>query len=183
MNGDVVQAIVEAIAIPCQLGGGVRDEGAIEGWLERGVARLVIGTRAAKEPQWMQRMCRQFPDRLVLGVDARDGRVATDGWHTVCDLSAADLANQFSGLPLAGIVYTDISRDGMLQGPNLEAIRRLRDEVDVPIIASGGVTTTDDVLQLAQLNIEGCIIGRALYEGTLTLSDALSAALDTTNHS
>jgi len=181
-NGDVVQAIVEAISISCQLGGGVRDEATIAAWLKRGVARLVIGTRAAKEPQWMLQMCREFPDRLVLGLDARDGRVATDGWHNLSERSASELANQFAGQPLAGIVYTDISRDGMLQGPNLEAIRRLRDEVDFPIIASGGVTSVDDVLQLAQLNIEGCIIGRALYEGTLTLSEALSAAPNTTNH-
>jgi len=181
-NGDVVQAIVQAIHIPCQLGGGVRDKSVIDAWLQRGVARLVIGTRAAKDPQWMLGMCREFPDRLVLGLDARDGRVATDGWHIVSERSAAELANEFAGQPLAGIVYTDISRDGMLQGPNIEATRRLRDEIDFPIIASGGVTTADDVFRLAQLNIEGCIIGRALYEGTLSLSEALSAALNTTNH-
>ncbi len=176
INAPVVEAIVQQVALPCQLGGGIRDEQSIERWLDCGVARLVVGTRALKEPDWFRQMCRRYPGKLVLGIDARGGRVATDGWLEVSQIGAVELANWFANEPVAGIVYTDIARDGMLQGPNLAALREMCDEVRLPIIASGGVTTLDDIRALVELEVAGCIIGRALYEGKMTLEDALRAA-------
>jgi phosphoribosylformimino-5-aminoimidazole carboxamide ribotide isomerase len=121
-------------------------------------------------------MCRQFPGRLVLGIDARGGRVATDGWLETSDVVATELAGQFAGEPIAAIIYTDIDTDGMLSGPNVEAMAQMQAAVDLPVIASGGVTSKEDVARLAAAGMAGCIIGRALYEGTLTLGDALAAA-------
>lgn len=175
-NRDAVVAILSAVDIPCELGGGVRDEAAIKAWLDAGLQRLVIGTQALKESDWFRDMCRQYPNRLVLGIDARDGRVATDGWLDVSDVSATELARQYAGEPLAAIVYTDIARDGMMAGTNLPAMQEMKEAVDVPVIASGGVTNVEDVRQLARIDMAGCIIGRALYEGTLTIADAVSAA-------
>jgi phosphoribosylformimino-5-aminoimidazole carboxamide ribotide isomerase len=162
--------------VPCELGGGIRDEQAIERFLDLGISRLVVGTRALREPQWFRSVCRRFSGQLALGIDAKEGMVATDGWLKTSTTSAVDLARQFAGEPLAGIIYTDIARDGMLAGPNLEAMAEMNDAADCDVIASGGVTTADDVERLAKLNLAGCIIGRALYEATLTLSDALAAA-------
>jgi phosphoribosylformimino-5-aminoimidazole carboxamide ribotide isomerase len=176
VNGESVRAIVDAIDIPCQLGGGVRSEETIREWLDLGVSRLVIGTKAVKEPDWFAAMCRAFPDRLVLGLDARDGLLATEGWLETSDQRAVDVAQHFASLPIAAIVYTDIARDGMMQGPNLEAMAAMQHDVDLPVIASGGVTVVNDVTQLAAVPMSGCIIGRALYEETLTLSEALEAA-------
>jgi phosphoribosylformimino-5-aminoimidazole carboxamide ribotide isomerase len=176
VNGESVRAIVDAIDIPCQLGGGVRSEETIREWLDLGVSRLVIGTKAVKEPDWFAAMCRAFPDRLVLGLDARDGLLATEGWLETSDQRAVDVAQHFASLPIAAIVYTDIARDGMMQGPNLEAMAAMQHGVDLPVIASGGVTVVNDVTQLAAVPMSGCIIGRALYEETLTLSEALEAA-------
>lgn len=176
INAPVVEAIVQHVGLPCQLGGGIRDQETIDRWLASGVARLVVGTRALKEPDWFRRMCRRYPDQLVLGIDARGGRVATDGWLEVSQIGAVELANWFANEPLAAIVYTDIARDGMLQGPNLPAMRQMCDEVRAPVIASGGVTSIDDIRALAELEVAGCIIGRALYEGRLTLEEALRAA-------
>jgi phosphoribosylformimino-5-aminoimidazole carboxamide ribotide isomerase len=176
VNAQVVAAIVRDVGLPCQLGGGVRDEATIAAWLERGIQQLVIGTRAVQDPDWLRGLSRRYPDRLVLGLDAKDGYVASHGWLQVSHLLATELASQFAGERLAGIVYTDIARDGMLQGPNVEAVRRMRDAVDLPVIASGGVTTVDDVRRLARLEIAGCIIGRAFYEGTLSLTAAQQAA-------
>jgi phosphoribosylformimino-5-aminoimidazole carboxamide ribotide isomerase len=121
-------------------------------------------------------MCRQYPFRLVLGIDARDGRAATDGWLKTSDVSAIDLARQFGDEPLAAIIYTDIATDGMMSGPNVEAMAQMQAAVEVPVIASGGVTTADDVARLAAAGLAGCIIGRALYEGTVTLPEALRVA-------
>lgn len=176
VNAACVRAIVAAVDVPCELGGGIRDEAAIAHWLDTGLQRLVIGTRALDEPDWFRQMCRRFPQRLVLGLDARGGRVATDGWLTTSDTPATELAKSYVNEPLAAIVYTDIATDGMLAGPNLEAMRSLRSAVDLPIIASGGVTRAADITALASVPVEGCIIGRALYEGVLKLSDALAAA-------
>ena len=171
-----VQQIVTAVDIPCELGGGIRDEETIARYLSLGLARLVVGTRALKEPDWFRQMCQRFPKQLALGIDAKEGLVATDGWLQTSSTRAIDLARQFAAEPLAAIVYTDIARDGMLQGPNFPAMGEMLAAVDVPVIASGGVTTAEDVRKLAQIGIHGCIIGRALYEGTLTLADALAAA-------
>jgi phosphoribosylformimino-5-aminoimidazole carboxamide ribotide isomerase len=170
-----VEAIVEAAGVPCELGGGIRTEETIRRLLDLGLARLVIGTLAIREPDWFRGVCRQFPGKLVLGIDARDGRVATDGWLATSDVDAVELARQFAGEPLAAIVYTDIATDGMLAGANVEAMARMQAAVDLPVVASGGVTTAEDVARLADAGLAGCIIGRALYEGTLTLPEAIRA--------
>lgn len=171
-----VQAIVGAVSIPCELGGGIRDEATIKQLLDLGLARLVIGTKALREPDWFRQMCRRFPQKLALGIDAREGRVATHGWLETSDVAATDMARQFTDEPLASIIYTDIATDGMLEGPNLTALDEMRRAVDLPVIASGGVTRADDVADLARIGVAGCIIGRALYERRLTLADALAAS-------
>lgn len=173
-----IRRIVEQSGVPCQLGGGVRGQAAIEEMLDLGIERLVVGTAAVRQPDWFRQMCRQFPGRLALGIDARGGRVATDAWLSTSELSALDLARSFAGEPLAAIVYTDIARDGMLTGPNLEAMAQMQSAVDVPVIASGGVSSVADVARLAEAGLAGCIIGRALYEGALSLAEALIAAGD-----
>lgn len=176
LNAAAVTAILAAVTIPCQLGGGVRSETTIRRWIEAGVERVVIGTEALKRPAWFGEACRQFPQQLVLGIDARDGQVATDGWTETSHTSAVDLAAQFAELPLAGIVYTDIATDGMLAGPNVEATAAMCRAARVSVIASGGVTSAEDVQRLAGVGAAGCIIGRALYEKRLTLSEAIEAA-------
>lgn len=175
-NREAVASIVAAVDVPCELGGGVRDEATIRSLLDMGLTRLVIGTRALKEPDWFRRMCRQFPQRLVLGIDARNGLVATDGWLETSEMPATDLARQLSDEPIAAIVYTDIAKDGMLAGPNVSAMGAMQRAVECPVVASGGVTTVDDVRKLAEVGMSGCIIGRALYEGTVTIGEALAAA-------
>lgn len=171
-----VRGVVEAVEVPCELGGGIRSEENIRDLLGMGLERLVIGTLAIQQPHWFRRMCSKFPGRLVLGIDARDGRVATGGWLETSRVAAAALARQFAQQPLAAVVYTDIAADGMLAGPNLAAMAEMQAAVDLPVIASGGVTTKEDVARLAAVPVAGCIIGRALYEGILTLPDALAAA-------
>jgi phosphoribosylformimino-5-aminoimidazole carboxamide ribotide isomerase len=175
-NFAAVREICQAAQVPCELGGGIRDEATIAAYLDLGLSRLVVGTRALKEPDWFRQMCRKYPQRLALGIDAKGGLVATDGWLETSSTPAVDFARQFDGEPLAAIVYTDIARDGMLLGPNLPAMAEMRAATKLPVIASGGVTGADDVRQLARLGLAGCIIGRALYEETLTLASALAAA-------
>jgi phosphoribosylformimino-5-aminoimidazole carboxamide ribotide isomerase len=176
LNQEAVAAIVKASGLPCQLGGGIREESTMAQWLDQGIQWLVVGTRALKDPHWFRSMIRKFPGRLVLGLDAKDGLVATDGWHEVSERTALEVAGEFTSEPLAAIVYTDIARDGMLQGPNLAAIEQMRKHVELPLIASGGVSGITDIRQLAELHVAGCIVGRALYEGTLSLEEALQAA-------
>lgn len=169
-------AILAAITLPCELGGGIRSEETIRQLLDLGLARLVVGTLALRDPSWFRRVCRQFPGKLVLGIDARDGRVATDGWLETSEMPAVDLARQFEDAPIAAIVYTDISTDGMMAGPNVAAMAEMQRAVRLPVVASGGVTTVDDVARLAAAGLSGCIIGRALYEGTILLGAAIAAA-------
>ena len=176
VNLPSVQEILAAVEMECELGGGIRDEQSVRELLEFGLSRLVIGTSAITDPEWFRNMCRQYPFRLVLGIDARDGMAATDGWLNTSKVSAIELAGQFASEPLAAIIYTDIATDGMMRGPNVEAMAQMQAAVETPVIASGGVTTSDDVSRLAKAGLAGCIIGRALYEGTLTLGDALRAA-------
>jgi phosphoribosylformimino-5-aminoimidazole carboxamide ribotide isomerase len=176
VNRDAVLGVLAAVNVPCQLGGGVRSEGAIAELLQLGLARLVIGTKALEAPDWVRSMCRRHPGRLAVGVDARNGRAATRGWLNVSDVSAISLAQSFVDEPIAAIIYTDIAKDGMMAGPNLEAMAEMNQAVGAPVIASGGVATADHVRRLAQLGMAGCIIGRALYEGTLSLPDAIAAA-------
>ena len=176
VNLPSVQNILGAVDIECELGGGIRDEQSISELLEFGLKRLVIGTSALVDPEWFRNVCRQYPGKLALGVDARDGMVATEGWLKTSGVAAVELAQMFAGEPLAAIIYTDIATDGMLRGPNVTAMAEMQAAVDIGVIASGGVTTVDDVARLARAGLAGCIIGRALYEGTLTLADALKAA-------
>lgn len=177
-NLKAIEAIVAAVDVPCEVGGGIRDEATIDRLLGIGLDRLVVGTRALREPDWFRAVCRQHPGKLALGIDAKGGLVATDGWLQTSSTSAIDLARQFAGLPLAAIIYTDIARDGMLQGPNFDAMAEMNAAADCDVVASGGVTTAEDVRRLAQIGLAGCIIGRALYEGTLTLPEALAAAAE-----
>ncbi len=170
-----VESIVKAVPVPCELGGGIRTEARIRHLLELGVARLVLGTSALQKPEWFRQMCRTFPGRVVLGIDARQGRVATHGWLQTSEVAAVDLARQYDDEPLAALVYTDIGTDGMMAGPNVAAMAQMRSAVRLPVIASGGVTSIDDVARLAAAGLAGCIIGRALYEGTIELPAALRA--------
>jgi phosphoribosylformimino-5-aminoimidazole carboxamide ribotide isomerase len=184
VNVDAVRAIVRSVGIPCQLGGGIRDEQAMRLMLDDvGIERVIVGTQALKQPAWFRKMAAKFPGRLVLGIDARNSMVATEGWLDVSQTPAIDLARQYASLPIAAIVYTNIANDGMMAGVDQTTIDDLvaLSELGVPIIASGGVTTVADVLNLARAekahpNLVGAIVGRALYEGTLTLSDALRVA-------
>jgi len=173
-----VQNILAAVGqdVECELGGGIRDEQSVRELLDFGLARLVVGRWALTGPCWFRDMCWQYPSRLLLGIDACDGRAASDGWLKTSDVSAIDLAAQFADEELAAIIYTDIATDGMMRGPNVEAMAQMQAAVNVPVIASGGVTTADDVARLAAAGLAGCIIGRALYEGTLTLPEALRVA-------
>jgi phosphoribosylformimino-5-aminoimidazole carboxamide ribotide isomerase len=175
-NRSSIEAIVRAVSVPCELGGGIRDEATIASLIDLGLDRLVVGTSAVKDPDWFCQMCRKFPGRLALGLDARGGLVATEGWLKTSRLRAVDLALRFADEPIAALIYTDIDTDGMLGGPNLSAMAELVQAVELPVIASGGVTTADDVARLAELGVAGCIIGRALYDGTLNLPDALARA-------
>lgn len=175
-NRDAVRSILEAVQVPCELGGGIRDEAAIEGWLSIGMSRVVVGTRAVRDPEWFRQMCQRFPNQVALGLDAKAGLVATDGWMETSELSALELAKQLQDEPIAAIIYTDIAKDGMMSGPNFTATREMRDAVHTPVIASGGVTTAEDVRRLAEIGVAGCIIGRTLYDGKLTISAALDAA-------
>jgi phosphoribosylformimino-5-aminoimidazole carboxamide ribotide isomerase len=176
VNGDSVRAIVSAAGVPCQLGGGIRTEAHLVEALAWGVARVILGTRALQDPGWCEAMCRRYPEKIVLGIDAKNGRVATEGWLNVSELTALDLAKRCAAWPLAALVYTDIGRDGMLAGPNVEATAAVAAAVPAPVIASGGVTKLDDVTALARRGIAGCIIGRALYEGRIDLAAAIAAA-------
>jgi phosphoribosylformimino-5-aminoimidazole carboxamide ribotide isomerase len=173
VNVEAVRRILAGVRVPCQLGGGIRDEATIAAWLEEGLERVVVGTQALRDPEWFGRMTRAYPGRLLLGLDARDGRVAAQGWLEVSSVAALALAQEFDPLPMAGIIYTDIARDGTLEGPNLNAIATLAETVRTPVIASGGVGTLEDLERLSMLPIAGCIVGRALYEGRFSLSQAL----------
>jgi len=178
VNIEAVRAILARVRIPCQLGGGVRDEATVAAWLAAGLERVVVGTKALKDPPWFRELAARYPGRLVLGLDARDGRVATDGWLAVSSVDAAEFAEQFDDLPLAGIVFTDIARDGMLAGPNLAATGTLAARVRTAVIASGGIGSLEDLARLKALPIAACIVGRALYEGRFRLGEAQIVAGD-----
>jgi phosphoribosylformimino-5-aminoimidazole carboxamide ribotide isomerase len=175
VNIEPVRRIVEQVSVPCQLGGGVRDQVTIAAWLAAGLERVIVGTQALRDPGWFGAMIQEYPGRLVLGLDAREGKVATQGWLEISTVDATTLAAQFEGLPLAGIIYTDIARDGTLEGPNLDATRALAERIKTPVIASGGVGSLADLERLARLPIAGCIVGRAFYEGRFTLAEAIDS--------
>lgn len=172
-NLSAIKKIVETVDIPCELGGGIRTEETIRELLDCGLSRLVVGTLALKNPDWFREMIGKFPHRLVLGIDARNGLVATDGWLETSSTSALDLARQFEGLPLAALVYTDIATDGMMKGPNIAEMKKMMAGISIPLVASGGVTTIQDVENLFAAEMPACIIGRALYEKTIDLKETL----------
>jgi phosphoribosylformimino-5-aminoimidazole carboxamide ribotide isomerase len=175
VNGEVIRRIVAETGLICQVGGGVRDESTIERLLGLGLGRVIVGTRALRDPQWFAEMANKYPQRLVLGIDARNGMVATDGWLETSSTSAIALAKQIAGMTaeVAAIVYTDIARDGMLSGPNFEQLAEMQGATSIPVVASGGVTTLDDIERLKQMQSPAAILGRALYEGQLDLVEVL----------
>jgi phosphoribosylformimino-5-aminoimidazole carboxamide ribotide isomerase len=177
MNGAAVEAILGAVKIPLQLGGGIRDMATVEGWLGKGVARVIIGTAAVRDPALVKDAARAHPGRVAVGLDARAGKVAVEGWAETSELSALDIARRFEDAGVAVIIYTDVARDGMLKGLNLEAAIALADAISIPVIASGGLASIDDVRALlapGAQKLEGAIAGRALYDGRLDATAALA---------
>ncbi len=176
VNGRAVEAILDAVDLPAQLGGGIRDMACIEGWLERGVRRVILGTVALEDSDLVKHACRRFPGRVAVGIDARDGRVATHGWTETTETSAIDLARRFEDAGVAAIIHTDIDRDGIMAGPNVEATAELAAALSTPIIASGGVASLADLEALksvAASGIVGVVCGRALYDGRIDSAEAL----------
>lgn len=177
VNAPAVEAILAAVDIPVQLGGGIRDLETIELWLGKGIARVILGTVALSEPELVRTACRNFPGRIVVGIDAREGKVAVEGWSEQSDITAHALAERFADAGVAAIIYTDIARDGVLEGLNLEATLALAEATDIPVIASGGLASLDDIRQLTAPRyamLEGAISGRALYDGRLDPAAALA---------
>ena len=176
MNAAAVDRILETVSIPVQLGGGVRDTATVESWLEKGVTRVIIGTAAVRDPPFVKQAARDYPSRVAVGLDARDGKVAVEGWAESSELSALEIARRFEDVGVAAIVYTDIARDGMLQGLNLDATIALADAISIPVIASGGLASIEDIKRLLEpraKRLAGAIAGRALYDGRLEPSEAL----------
>ncbi len=176
MNAAAVERILAAVKIPVQLGGGIRDLATIEAWLGKGIARVIIGTAAVRDPALVKDAAKSFPGRVAVGLDARAGKVAMEGWETTSELSALEIARRFEDAGVAAIVYTDIARDGMLKGLNLDATVALADALSIPVIASGGLASLDDVRALMMpraQKLAGAIVGRALYDGRLDAAAAL----------
>jgi len=177
MNAAAVKRIVAEVTIPVQLGGGIRDMTTVESWLANGITRVIIGTAAVRDPELVKAAAKNFPSRVAVGLDARDGKVAVAGWAQTSELSALDIARQFEDAGIAAIIYTDIARDGLLKGLNLEATVALADAVSIPVIASGGLASLDDVRALLHpraTKLAGAIAGRALYDGRLDAAEALA---------
>ncbi len=176
VNAGAVRAILAAVTIPVQLGGGIRDLAGIEAWLEKGVSRVILGSAAVREPILVHQACRSFPGRIAVGIDARDGFVATDGWAETSSLSALELARRFEDAGVSALIYTDISRDGMLEGVNVEQTLALADASRLPVIASGGIGGLEHLRVLREASagrLAGVIVGRALYDGRMSLGEAL----------
>lgn len=176
-NRNSIEAIVKAIAIPTQLGGGIRDIPTIEAYLSLGIGRVILGTAAQRNPELVEEACRLFPGRIVVGIDAKNGMVAVQGWAEVTGVTAVDLAKRFEGYGVAAIIYTDIARDGMMQGPNIGATRALAEAISIPVIASGGVSSLKDIENLMAIEasgIAGAITGKAVYTGAINLAEAVA---------
>jgi len=176
VNLQAIREITQTVDIPCQVGGGIRNEAAIQTLLQLGISRVILGSAACKDTAWLAAMAQRYPEQIILGIDAKDGFLATEGWLEVLPTSALVLAEKVSHLPLASIIYTDISHDGMLAGPSWQGLADMTKATTLPVIASGGVTTVDDIRRLGKMKLHGCIIGRALYDRTLTLPEAIQAA-------
>ena len=176
VNAAPVEAILKTCKVPTQLGGGIRDMATIEAWLDKGLSRVILGTVAVEDPDLVREAARAFPNQVAVGIDARNGRVATKGWAEETDVMVTDLAKSFEDAGVAAIIYTDIMRDGAMGGPNVEATEALARAVSIPVIASGGVSSLNDLKALKATNIiSGAISGRALYDGAIDLSEALKA--------
>ena len=176
INAAAVERILAVVRIPVQLGGGIRDHATIEGWLGKGVTRVIIGTAAVRDPALVKVAAKRFPGRVAVGLDARDGKVAVEGWAEASELSALDIAKRFEDVGVAALVYTDIARDGMLEGLNIDATIALADAVSIPVVASGGLASLDDIRALLHpraKKLAGAIAGRALYDGRLEAGAAL----------
>jgi len=177
VNAEAVDAILRSISIPSQLGGGIRDLATIEAWLTKGIARVILGTVAVRDPELVREACREFPGKIAVGIDARGGMVAIEGWAETSATSAIDLAKMFEFAGVSAIIYTDIERDGVLEGLNLEATAELARAVSIPVIASGGLASIEDIRKLLQPEyamLEGAISGRALYDGRINAGEALA---------
>jgi phosphoribosylformimino-5-aminoimidazole carboxamide ribotide isomerase len=177
VNADAVDRILETIGIPVQLGGGIRDTATVEAWLEKGVTRVIIGTAAVRDPPFVKQAARDYPGRVAVGLDARDGKVAVEGWAKTAELSALDIARRFEDVGVSAIIFTDVTRDGMLKGLNLDATIALAEAISIPVIASGGLASIADIKALLEpraRKLEGAIAGRALYDGRLDAAEALS---------
>ncbi|WP_422364363.1 1-(5-phosphoribosyl)-5-[(5-phosphoribosylamino)methylideneamino]imidazole-4-carboxamide isomerase [Pyruvatibacter mobilis] len=177
VNGDAVEAILKTVSLPAQLGGGIRSMQQIEAWLDKGIARVILGTAALRDPQLVIEACKTWPGKIAVGVDAKDGYVAVEGWAEVSDIQALDLAKRFEDAGVAALIYTDISRDGAMQGMNVAGTAELANSVGIPVIASGGVTNLDDLHALKAAKapgIIGVISGRAIYDGRLDPAEALA---------
>ena len=177
MNVAAVERILETVGQCVQLGGGIRDMATIEGWLGKGVNRVIIGTAAVRDPELVKTAAKRFPKRIAVGLDAKDGKVAVEGWAETSELSALDIARRFEDAGVAAIIYTDVSRDGMLKGINWDATIALADAISIPVVASGGLASIDDIKVLTEpraRNLEGAIAGRALYDGRLDAMEALT---------
>jgi phosphoribosylformimino-5-aminoimidazole carboxamide ribotide isomerase len=176
VNASAVDRILESIDMPVQVGGGVRDTATVEAWLEKGVARVIIGTAAVRDPPFVKQAARDYPGQIAVGLDARQGMVAVEGWAQTSELSALELARRFEGVGVSALVYTDIARDGMLGGLNLDATIALADAISIPVIASGGLASIGDIkamLEPRARKLAGAIVGRALYNGQLDATEAL----------
>jgi phosphoribosylformimino-5-aminoimidazole carboxamide ribotide isomerase len=181
VNAAAVERILETVGLPIQLGGGVRDMATVEAWLGKGVDRVIIGTAAVRDPDLVKQAAKQFPGRVAVGLDARDGKVAVAGWAESSELSALEIARRFENAGVAAIIYTDIARDGLLKGLNLDATIALADAISIPVIASGGLASIEDIRALLEpraKKLEGAIAGRALYDGRLDAQDALRLIAD-----
>ena len=174
VNAAAVEAILDAVSIPAQLGGGVRDRAVLETWLEKGVRRIILGTAAVRDPAFVREACRAHPGHIAVGIDARDGKVAVQGWAEATELDVLDLARRFEDAGVAAIIYTDINRDGAMQGPNVAATAELARSIRIPVIASGGVSSMEDLAALKTCGapLDGVISGRALYDGSLNPTEA-----------
>lgn len=177
VNAAPVEAILKSCDVPAQLGGGIRDMATIANWIEKGLARVILGTVAVENPDLVREAAREFPGKVAVGIDARNGMVATKGWAQETDVHVTDLAKSFEDAGVSAIIYTDINRDGAMQGPNIDATAALAHAVSIPVIASGGVSSLDDLLALRDCgaDLNGAISGRALYDGAIDLAEALRA--------
>ncbi|HBA88621.1 MAG TPA: 1-(5-phosphoribosyl)-5-((5-phosphoribosylamino)methylideneamino)imidazole-4-carboxamide isomerase [Geobacter sp.] len=176
-NRGAIESIVKSVTIPTQLGGGIRDIATIEAYLSLGIGRVIIGTAAQRDPGFVKEACRLYPGKIVVGIDAKNGMVAVQGWAEVTDITATDLARRFEGDGVSAIIYTDISRDGMMQGPNIEATKALAEAISIPVIASGGLSSLKDIENLMAIEssgVTGVITGKAIYSGAINLAEAIA---------